>query len=247
MLSTRAPLRALLAASLVAALAGSPAPAVAQVEPEPEPIYPAVPVPPPPPPRPRPPRPPPPAAPRARAAGEHVRNPWYIGFGIGSGAGGLTYAGETRSFSRYLEDYHAAYDPVSIALQFEVGATLRPDLLLGFDLRGLRTQSSSGLDAAVQATDYLAMLTWYPSREGFFVRGGLGLATLSLDVQERGYSVTDTVGGLGLLGGVGYAFWLGKRFNLTLNADVSAQLFTDSVERPTGSRFFDIYLGFGWY
>ena len=161
--------------------------------------------------------------------------------------GGLSYAGQTLSFSRYLSTYQAATDPVSLALQFEVGATLRPDLLLGLDIRGLRTQSTDGVDAAVQATDYLAMLTWFPAREGFFLRGGAGLATLSLDVRDGGFRVDDTVGGIGLLAGLGYAFWLGERFNLTLNADVSAQLYRDSLDRPTSSRFFDLYLGFAWY
>lgn len=171
---------------------------------------------------------------------EGLRNPWYIGFGIGSGAGNLTVDGQTRSFRDFLGD-----TPVTLALQFEVGATLRQDLLLGFDLRTIRSQISH--DEALQATDWLAMITWYPMERGLFLRGGVGLATLTwdfVDVYGRG---TDTVSGVGALGGLGYAFWLGRSFNLTLNADVSAQLFAEEVGRPSSSRFLDVYVGFGWY
>ncbi len=200
-----------LAAALAAALIGlAPAGAAAQV-------YPAVPV-----------------------QAEGLRSPWYIGFGVGSGAGNLTVDGQTYSFRDFLGD-----TPVTLALQFEVGATLRQDLLLGFDLRTLR--SSVSRDEALQATDALAMITWYPMQRGLFLRGGVGVATLSWDFVDAFGRGTDTVDGLGVLGGLGYAFWLGRSFNLTLNADVSAQLFRDELHRPSSARFLDVYLGFGWY
>jgi hypothetical protein len=39
-------------------------------------------------------------------------------------------------------------------------------------------------------------------------------------------SASDTANGFGLLGGLGYAFWLGKSFNLTLNIDHSRQFYS---------------------
>lgn len=47
--------------------------------------------------------------------------------------------------------------------------------------------------------------------------------------------------------GTGYAFWLLKSFNLTLNFDYSAQFYAKREENPDGSQFINIYLGFDWY
>jgi len=178
----------------------------------------------------------------------HVRDGWYIGFGVGSGVGGLTVDGSSQSFTDLLSG-NGVDSSVSVALQFEVGATLAPDLLLGFDVRALRSQGSSsfGGDIGVQATDYLAMLTWFPAREGFFLRTGAGLAMIQLDQRVNGATANDTHGGVAILGGLGYAFWLGQRFNLTLNLDASAQYYGGGAGLPESSRFVDAYVGFVWY
>jgi hypothetical protein len=182
------------------------------------------------------------------AMGQHLRDNWYIGFGVGYGDGRYNLNGQTVSF----RDHVGQLSPVNFMLQFEVGATVRPDLLLGFDLRAVRCQGSGNvngfdIDASVQANDYLAVVTWFPQQRGFFLRGGGGLSTLVSTASVSGQSGSDTVFGVGVLGGLGYAFWLGQHFNLTLNADVSAQAFPSSSDKPTSAAFFDTYLGFTWY
>ena len=47
--------------------------------------------------------------------------------------------------------------------------------------------------------------------------------------------------------GLGYALWLGYRFNLVLNADFSVQKFGKSDYGPDTTRFFALWLGFDWY
>ena len=177
---------------------------------------------------------------------QHVRDSWYIGFGLGGGTGEMTAAGTTGSFKDFVGSNG------SFVLQFEVGATLRPDLLLGLDVRGVRAQgngfTTTGIpfsDGALQVSEYLAMLTWFPTGQGFFLRGGLGLAAITEDLGSLGSNDTRGVGALACLG---YAFWLGQHFNMTLNLDASAQAYgSSSTGAPESSRFVDAYLGFTWY
>ena len=46
-------------------------------------------------------------------------------------------------------------------------------------------------------------------------------------------------------GGAGYAFWLGRRFNLALNLDWSRAAF--GGDKFKGAGFWRFSLGFGWY
>jgi hypothetical protein len=182
---------------------------------------------------------------------QHLRDGWYLGFGLGSGGGSVTVDGQNRSFQNVLRS-NGVDSSLTAALQFEVGATVRPDLLVGFDVRMLRSQGSTSqfgpsTDLGVQATDYLAVLTWFPAERGFFLRGGAGLATIALDANDRFGRSSDSHGGVAALAGLGYAFWLGQHFNLTLNLDMSGQAYGGGAGLPESSRFIDGYLGFTWY
>ncbi len=63
---------------------------------------------------------------------------------------------------------------------------------------------------------------------------------------DGAFSASDSTGGFGILGGIGYAFWLGKSFNLTLNIDHSRQFYSGGSD-PDNSQFTIFYLGFDWY
>lgn len=176
-------------------------------------------------------------------AQEHQRDSWYIGFGLGTGSGRVTAEGETRTFA----DLNIG-TPVNVALNFKVGATIAPTMLVGFDVTAVRAQSEeSGISTGVQVTNYDAVLTYFPWREGFFLRGGAGLSVLTLDVDFGGSSGVSTDTGVNLLGGVGYAFWLGQKFNLTANLDVSLQKYGGGAGEPDSSGLWALWLGFDWY
>jgi hypothetical protein len=55
------------------------------------------------------------------------------------------------------------------------------------------------------------------------------------------------VGGGGLLGGIGYAWWLGRHFNLTLHADVYGHEYANHVDQPDDAYGANVLLGFRWY
>jgi len=205
----------------------------------------------PPPPGYAPPRPPP-GQPPAYARPGARRDPWYIGFGIGTGSARFVAADGTRvSFTDW-----AGADPFTLSLNFKVGATLSPDLLLGFDVTAVRTQSiyrdSFGGESTVgiQVNNYDAMLTWFPMGEGFFLRGGAGFASLVADTTGAVGTARGSQGGVGVVAGLGYAFWLGRSFNLTLNLDLSGQSYGKSDSdpfQPKSSSAVNFFVGFDWY
>jgi opacity protein-like surface antigen len=179
-----------------------------------------------------------------------TRDTWYIGFGIGSGGGNFTQSDGTHYNFRDA----VGSDPVQVSFNFKIGATLTPRLLLGFDLTSLRTEGTitdnfgNQATYGIQVTNADAMLTWFPVERGPFLRGGLGLASLSEDISGGG--TTRTRSGVGALIGGGYAFWLGRSFNLTLNLDLSAQSYGSTSSDPLAAKrssFANLWVGFDWY
>lgn len=173
----------------------------------------------------------------------NTRSSWYIGFGLGGGLDArYTVDGEEITFDDWFEG--ADEKNSKIALNFKVGATLSPKTLLGFDGTAVgQTGRHAGEDLQLQINNYFLMLPHFPMEEGFFIRVGGGLS----NIMNKVGGDTDVVHGYGLLGGVGYAFWLGKSFNLTLNLDHSRQYYSEGSGEPDKSQFTIAYVGFDWY
>ena len=131
-------------------------------------------------------------------------------------------------------------------MNFKVGKTLNSKTLIGFDLTAVsQTGSLGGIDGYIQINNYFFMFIHFPKEEGFFIRAGGGLSNLMFEI-DGAFSGSDSTSGFGILGGIGYAFWLGKRFNLTLNIDHSRQ-FYEGGNDPDNSQFTSFYVGFDWY
>lgn len=193
----------------------------------------------------------------------HKRRSMYIGFGFGGGLDArYKINNKTITFDDWLEGTEDKSPKFSF--NFKIGATLNPKTLLGLDLNGV-SQSGSVLrdfiietkkvDATIGIYNLFLMITHFPRKEGFFIRGGGGYSTISYQIEGLDEDIVDGVfgrisessDGYGLLGGVGYAFWLGKRFNLTINLDHSRQFYSSDNEKPDKSQFTIAYLGFDWY
>ncbi len=176
----------------------------------------------------------------------YQRDSWYIGFGFGGGDGQITDAAGTASFKEFL-----GKSPTTLALNFKVGATLTPRLLLGLDMSGVSSSASdSGATATLTVVNYDGVATFFPIEHGFFVRGGVGLSRMTVDVTSSFISGSVDYSGTNVTGGIGYAWWLGRTFNLTANLDYSAQFWGDNNGGTTGpqrSSFWALGLGFDWY
>jgi opacity protein-like surface antigen len=172
------------------------------------------------------------------------RDSWYIGFGLGSGNGSYKFQGERVN---YL-NHHFGASPFQAAFQLEAGATLTSQLLLGGEISGLvSTASSGGIDSTLSVGQVLAVVTFFPTGRGLFLRGGAGFAQISSELDD-GFSVIHSeANGVGVLGGVGYAWWLGRRFNLTLHGDANLHAYSGHNDAPSSSATFTGYVGFRWY
>jgi hypothetical protein len=177
---------------------------------------------------------------------DQQRRPWYIGFGAGTffDAAWVTDGDELT----WDDFYEGADTSPPICINFKVGGTLSPNVLLGFDATAIREEGSgSALKISTQFTNLFAMLTWFPFQKGLFVRLGGGFSVFRIEVDDDYYGKSnDDYNGYGALAGIGYAFWLGKHFNLTLNVDHSRQFYSDP-DGPDNSRFTILYVGFDWY
>lgn len=182
----------------------------------------------------------------ASANGPHQRDSWYIGFGLG---GGLSAQWEANRRTITFDDWLSGLekDP-KLSLNFKVGATLTPKTLLGFDVTAVAQSGyASGVDAHIQINNYFLVMTHFPYGEGLFVRLGGGISNLLVSANTPSGDFSSKVDGIGVLGGIGYAMWLGKSFNLTLNLDHSRQSYYSSGGEPESSEFTILYVGFEWY
>jgi hypothetical protein len=191
------------------------------------------------------------AAPAAATAHPHgdasstsgQRDRWYIGFGLGSGGGSFGLDGARTNFRQA----HGGPAPVNLAFQLELGATLTPSVLLGGEISGIVSYADvGGADSTLTTSQLLLVTTWFPMRRGLFLRGGAGLAGFEQELDDGAFRARARASGVGLLGGVGYAWWLGERFNLTTHVDVNGHAYV-SGDGPDNSATVTAYLGFRWY
>ena len=177
----------------------------------------------------------------------HQRDSWYIGFGLG-GAFDASYEinGQDNTFDDWLDYWGFDKNP-KVSFNFKVGKTFSKKTLMGFDLTAAgQSGSQPGGDGHIQINNFFFMLTHFPQEEGFFIRAGGGLSILTAELDTGVGTISDSATGFGILGGIGYAFWLGKRFNLTINIDHSMQ-FYEGGNDPDSSQFTIFYMGFDWY
>jgi hypothetical protein len=171
------------------------------------------------------------------------RDSWYIGFGIGGGDGSVSGQGSTVSF----KDLNVS-SPTTAFFNFEAGATLTPQLLLGGEIAAIVSAASQGgIDTSVSIANVNLVATFFPMEKGLFLKGGIGRAALSLEEKDATGTATLNVSGFDVTGGVGYAFWLGRTFNLKLELDYSQQWYGSSTIDPESSHFWTAFLGVAWY
>jgi hypothetical protein len=168
---------------------------------------------------------------------EPRRGSWYIGFGIGSGAASVTDSTGTYDFGEYVGG-----GATTMSLNFRVGATVTPKLLLGLDVMGIRAaSSSSGVSLGLQSNVYDVAATFFPMEKGFYVKGGVGLSALVAD----GGGASSTWKGYDVMAGLGYCWWLGRTFNLSANLEANKSWYGSNG--PDSTQAVNLFLGFDWF
>jgi len=174
---------------------------------------------------------------------EHKKSSWYIGFGIGTGDGSAEVDGVKKTSTEWFNYAGLSASPV-LTMNFGVGAIINPKLHLGFDWSAIRQEGSGhGIERMIQINNYLFALTYFPKGEGLFLKAGAGASSIIYDVSGGSPSAYS---GTAILGGLGYAFWLGKSFNLCLNAEYSHQTYSNKYA-PDNSSFWNLYVSFYWF
>ena len=164
-----------------------------------------------------------------------TRQGFGISFGIGAGSAGV--------------DCEVCPDDRETGLSgyLRIGGYLRPNLFLAGESNGW-SKTEDGVEG--QAGFLSAVAQWYPQpASGLFVKGGLGLATVSLedDVDE----ITST--GLGITVGGGYDFRVGRNFSLSPYINylrgfgAQANLNGTSTDFDYNVNLLQFGLGFTWH
>jgi hypothetical protein len=89
-------------------------------------------------------------------------------------------------------------------------------------------------ESRVQTSTTQAVVLWYPTKTGLFVKGGTGIAESQFFVPQEGSDSVSVKGtGVGLTLGLGYDLNLSRRFALTTNAGIHVTAIGD-VQLPSG-------------
>jgi hypothetical protein len=160
-----------------------------------------------------------------------------IGFGVGGGSAGIDCSGcQTSRQSGTL-------------FYFNVGGTINRQLTLGGELNGFAYSSQNEDDTFASL---MMVAHFYPAPAmGFYLAGGAGLTSMSLDNHVDLVNVTST--GAGAQIGAGYDIRLGRNFSLTPYASFvqgfagKARVNDISTSDTVKPNYVQIGLGFTWH
>lgn len=159
----------------------------------------------------------------------HDRNGFMIGLSVGGGSQGVEDEDEREG---------------SGTGNFRIGYAVRPDLVLHFEGTGwTKTFDSAFGDATWTFSTGTAALTWYPNAGGGFLRGGVGVGTASLEIEDSGIKVSADESGLGLVAAAGYEWRLTRKFALGPHGEF---VWMDLGDVGTANMFGGS-LDFNWY
>lgn len=183
------------------------------------------------------------------------RNRYYAGLELRGAWGNTPNSQQTNTLGALTE-----LSTSSAVL--DAGITLSPEFLLGLRFSGLNQTESNSLRSFDESfSDIYLVATYFPVGKGRFWRFGLG--SVFYDYWDWGanypYHVDDgkhlisesptnykddySKTGIAGLVGLGYAFWIGNHWNVTLSADLNNYFFTNE----NSSHIFSFNIGTYWY
>ena len=160
--------------------------------------------------------------PAAAQGNPQTRQGFFINFGFGAASLGCDDCDDEDRLN-------------GVNFQLRAGGTLSQRLLIGGEVNGF-TKSEN--DATLTVTHFGPVMQFYPSAQGgFFLKGGLGLATVEVEVGS--FSVESN--GFGLTLGLGFDARVGRNFALTPYFDILASNYDGGDLNQVA-----IGLGFTW-
>jgi hypothetical protein len=159
------------------------------------------------------------SVPVAAQGNPQTRQGFFISFGFGAGSLGCDDCDDERlnGVNAYLR----------------IGGTLSQRLLIGGEVNGW---SKTENDATLTVSNVGPVILFYPSAQGgFFLKGGLGLSSTSLDLGT--FEIEEE--GVGLTLGIGFDARVGRNFALTPYLDI----LTSSYD---GGSFNQLAFGLGF-
>lgn len=172
--------------------------------------------------------------PGAARAGDnpHKHSGFFIGFNLGAGTADATIPG--------AEDTDREWGGSG---NLRLGGAINDNLLLGAETSGW-TKEENGVTLSLGTL--AAAVTYYPGESGLFLRGSIGFASASYEVDlGGGLTQSETENGLGLGAAFGYEWRLTQKFALGPQVEfVYLNIGGDFIDT---ANFFDATLGFNWY
>lgn len=164
------------------------------------------------------------------------RKGFWIGFGLGAGV----------NLSEGLDDKKLWGGNGYLRL----GGTVKPNLLLGGEVIGWTVDYQ---DVNLSRGNVQFVTVYYPNvQSGFYLKGGIGGASISRSRTEGNTTTRTSKGGLGIGIGLGYEVQIGRNLYLVPSADFLAQFFdkeTDPVlgDIPGANKLLLFNLGLTWH
>ena len=167
-------------------------------------------------------------------AGQHPHDHtgFFIGFNLGAGSADISIP----NFVDTDREWGGAGN-------FRIGGAIKNNLLLGAESSAW-VKDENGTTVSLSSLAFA--VTYYPGELGFFLRGGAGFATSSVEVEiANGYTQSKSETGFGLQAAMGYEWRLTKKFAMGPQVEfVYLNIGGDLVDT---ANFFDATLGFNWY
>jgi hypothetical protein len=149
----------------------------------------------------------------------NVRKGFWIGFGLGGGV----------NLSQGLDDKSLWGGNGYIRL----GGTTKPNILLGGEAIGW---SASDRGNTLERGNAHFVVMWYPNvKKGFYLKGGIGVASIGESRTSGNTTTTTTKGGFGTGAGLGYELQIGKNLYLVPSADFLLQVFSSENDPVLGN------------
>ena len=161
----------------------------------------------------------------------HDHHGFFIGFNLGAGTAQIKNDGESSD-----HEWGGAGN-------FRLGGAVKNNLLLGAEFTGW-TKDDNG--NTVSLSSILFAVTYYPTDQGFYLRGGAGFggSHFSTDLPN-GSTLSKDESGFAMALATGYEWRLTKKF--ALGPQVEFNWLDIGGDLVDTANFFDATLGFNWY